>query len=78
MTPHDMLPNTAWEVVQPGVIRLPTTEIEIHLLEDWSRFARYEVRWRDRVIATSMVLGHAKIQAQEWMAELLAMGLEPG
>ena len=75
---HDMQPNTAWEVVRPGVIRLPTTNVEIHLLDDAAREDLYEVRWRDRVITKTATLGYAKLCAQDWVSDLLAMGMEPG
>ena len=78
MMAHDMTPDTAWEVVRPGVIRLPTTDVEIHMLDDAAREGLYEVRWRDRVIARTMVLSYAKLRAQDWLADLLAMGMEPG
>ena len=78
MMAHDMTPDTAWEVVRPGVIRLPTTDVEIHMLDDAAREDLYEVRWRDRVIARTMVLGYAKLRAQDWLSDLLAMGMEPG
>lgn len=74
----DFRPDTAWEVVRPGVIRIPTTCVEVHLVLTM-RQHHYEVRWQDRTVDnTCFDLDHAKFVAQNWVADLLTMGMDPG
>lgn len=44
--------NTLWYADTPGVLRLGDTNIEIHLLSQWTT-NRFEVRWNDRVVDRS-------------------------
>jgi hypothetical protein len=75
MTPFD--PSTEWTVVSPGVIELPTTGITIQLMPNWSTGHRYQVMWNHREISRTATLDFAKLEAQQWLRELLAMGMEP-
>lgn len=72
----DLRPDTAWEVIRPGVIRIPTTSVEVHLVLD-QRQPHYEVRWQDHTVDVSLDLDCAKFVAQKWLADLLAMGMDP-
>ena len=75
MTPFD--PSTEWTVVSPGVIELPTTGITIQLMPNWSTGHGYQVMWNHREISRTATLDFAKLEAQQWLRELLAMGMEP-
>ena len=69
--------NTLWYVDTPGVMRLDDTNIEIHLLSEWTT-NRFEVRWNGRVVDRSWTLDMAKISAEKWSRDLKEMGFYRG
>ena len=69
--------NTFWYVEQAGVIRMGDTNIEIHLLSEWTHH-RFEVRWNGRVIDRTWALDSAKSQAEKWFRDLKEMGFYLG
>jgi hypothetical protein len=69
--------NTLWYVDTPGVMRLGDTNIEIHLLSEWTN-NRFEVRWNNRVVERSWTLDMAKLSAEKWFRDLKEMGFYRG
>lgn len=69
--------SNEWTVVSPGIITLPNTGITIHLMSDWSTHHRYQVMWKYREVSRTTTLAIAKLDAQKWLFDLLAMGMDP-
>jgi hypothetical protein len=68
--------NIEWMVVEPGVIRLPTTSLEIHMDPDLSKLHRFSVVWQSQVVTKSATLDMAKLEAKRWFADMLSMGFD--
>lgn len=66
-----------WVVTSPGVLIMSTTTIHIHLMDNWHTGHRYTVYWGVKEIGHSATLGYAKLIAQDWVKDLLEMGIEP-
>lgn len=69
--------NTLWYADKPGVMRLGDTNIEIHLLSQWTT-NRFEVWWIDRVVDRSWTLDEAKMSAEKWLQDLKELGFYRG
>ena len=67
--------STAWEIVEPGLIRIPTTNVCVRRHHD----GYYLVEWNSKPVigrAYYMTLDAAKIDSYKFLKELYNMGYD--
>ena len=67
-------PNTSWQVVEPGVLRLPETQFEIRYGQRYGLWSLYRLGVS---LGSSATLAGAKAHAAYLMRDLLEAGIEP-